>query len=211
MKVYRDIIQGSAEWLALRMGRPTASRFDEIITAAKGDLSKSSESYINLLIGEMFVPDFEYWAGNKFTERGKELEGNALNAFIDATDYNIEIVGFCLADDGICGCSPDGLIIDAVGTPISGVEIKCPTPKEHVAYVRGGVLPDTYKQQVHGSMAVTGLDSWHFWSFFPGMQPLHVVVKRDDYTKKLEASLVKFVESYRAAKEEAFPKLKLAA
>jgi len=211
MKVITDLIQGTPEWLAIRKARPTASRFSDIITAKTGALSKSCDGYINELIGESFCPDFEYWKGNTFTERGKEFEQEAREAFSVETGLAVEQVGFCIADDGISGCSPDGLIRAAVpaGPYVSGVEIKCPSPKTHVAYVRAGELPDDYKQQVHGSMVVTGLNEWHFWSYFPGMRHLHVVVKRDEYTEKLALALREFVGFYKAAREEVIPKLKI--
>jgi hypothetical protein len=208
MKVHRDIEQGTDEWLQLRKGRPTASRFSDIITAAKGELSKSANGYICELIGETFCPEFEYWSGNKYTERGTELEAAARVSFCEITGYEIEQVGFCLADDGVSGCSPDGLIMDG-GKYVSGVEIKCPTPRVHVGYVLDGVLPSDYKQQVHGSMVITGLDHWHFFSYFPGMQPLHLIVKRDDYTEKLSESLNQFVANYKTARDTAIPKLRI--
>ena len=212
MKVFADIIQGSEEWKRIRKGKPTASNFSRIITAAKAELSKQATDYIRELIGECFVPDFEYFTGNFFTERGKMLEPEAREAFIAESGLFIEEVGFVLADDGICGCSPDGLIIGVGGREFcSGLEIKCPTPKEHIGYVLDGVLPDAYRQQVHGSMAVTGLDEWHFWSYFPGLKPLHVVVKRDDYTAKIEKALASFVADYRAAMAIAKSKLQIPA
>lgn len=210
MKILWNLEQGSAEWKEKRKGKPTASGFSNIITAAKGELSKSADGYINQLIGETFCPDWEDWQGNKFTERGKEFEAEAREAFqAELIAGDLVEVGFCIADDGVCGCSPDGLILDINKEPVSGVEIKCPSPKTHVGYVRGGVLPDDYKQQVHGSMAVTGLCEWHFWSYFPGMKPLHVIVERDEYTAKLEAALAQFVEMYREARELALPKLQI--
>lgn len=207
MRVIRDIIQGSPEWLQIRKGRPTASRFSDILTA-KGDLSKSARGYICELIGECFCPEFEYFSGNAYTQRGTAIESEAREAFAVETGLVVEQVGFVIAADGICGCSPDGLIPDG-GHYVAGVEIKSPTPKVHVGYVLGGVLPDDYKQQVHGSMAVTGLPEWHFWSYFPGMRHLHVVVKRDEYTERLASSLAAFVADYRAAREAAIPKLKI--
>lgn len=209
MKVFKDIEQGSEAWHSLRAGKPTSSRFADIITAVKGDLSKSSKGYIRELIGACFCPDFEYWSGNKFTEHGKQFEQEARDAFTVETGFKIEQVGFCLSDDGVSGCSPDGLLVDDAGNVFGGVEIKCPSPKTHVGYVLDGVLPDDYKQQVHGSMAVTGLNSWHFWSYLPGMRHLHVEVKRDDYTNKLSASLASFVAEYKAAMKDAIPKLKI--
>lgn len=196
MKIYTDILQNSEAWENLRKGRPTASRFSEIITAAKGELSKSASSYIRELIGECYVPEFKYWEGNAFTERGTEFEAEGRAAFAAYSGLDVKQVGFVLSDDKISGCSPDGLIMDAKGEYFSGLELKCPTPKVHVGYVMDGVLPDAYKQQVHGSMVITGLNEWNFWSYFPGLNPLHIVVKRDDYTAKVEKALAEFVVLY---------------
>lgn len=209
MKVFKDIEQGSEDWLRIRAGKPTSSRFGDIITAVKGELSKSSKGYIRELIGACFCPDFEYFSGNRFTEHGKQFEPEARAQFVAHTGHVIEQVGFCLSDDGVSGCSPDALCVNADGEYYAGVEIKCPSPKTHVGYVLDGVLPDDYKQQVHGSMAVTGLNSWHFWSYLPGMKPLHVEVQRDEYTQKLSDSLASFVAEYKATMAAALPKLKI--
>ena len=209
MRVIQELTQGTPEWLAARVGRPTASRFSDIITAAKGDLSKSAKGYIRELIGQTFCPEWQYSFKSAEIQRGNDLEPEARQAFIEATGFNVVQVGFCIRDDGVSGCSPDGLIVDANGEYMAGLEIKCPSPKTHIGYVLDGGLPDDYKQQVHGSMAVTGLTEWHFWSYFPGMKPHHVLVQWDDYTEKLAASLDQFVAEYKAARDAALPKLKL--
>lgn len=210
MIVHPHVLQGSDEWHAMRRGRPTASRFKDIITAQKGDLSKSATAYIAELIGECFVPDWIDFAGNKFTDRGTELEPMARKSFSEYFGgIPVEEVGFCTRKDGYVGCSPDGLMRGPDGEYLWGVEIKCPSPKVHVGWIMAGGLPDDHKQQVHGSMAVTGLDAWHFFSWFPGLQPFHVIVKRDEYTAKLSASLDQFLIDYAAAREAVIPKLKL--
>lgn len=208
MKVYPQIEQGSDEWIAIRKGRPTASKFDTIITAT-GKPSTQAAGYIRELIAECFCPDFKMWFGNAYTERGTEVEPEAREAFSTHTGLKLEQVGFVLAKDGICGCSPDSLIVDADGKYIAGLEIKCPAPKTHVGYVLDGVLPNEYKQQVHGSMVITGLTEWHFWSYFPGMKPFHIIVKADQYTEDVASQLTKFVAQYKEARETAIPKLKL--
>ena len=43
--------QGSNEWFAARLGRPSASMFSKFITSA-GKASTSADSYINELIAE---------------------------------------------------------------------------------------------------------------------------------------------------------------
>lgn len=207
MTIYSQIEQGSPEWLKIRKGRPTASRFSEILTA-EGKPSKSVGPYIRELIAECFCPDFQEWAGNKYTDRGQAMEPESREAFAKHTGLTTEQVGFVLSDDGVCGCSPDSFIMQD-GKPVAGLEMKNPAPKTHVGYVLDGVLPNDYKQQVHGSMAITGLDQWHFWSHFPGLKPFHCVVQRDSYTDKIEYALKDFVAAYRAAMADAVPKLKL--
>lgn len=202
-----DVEQGSPEWFAMRRGIPTASDFDEIVTAVKGDLSASSEGLINRLIDECVRPgEHEGFEGNRHTQRGNELEPTARAWFGFVTGLKVTPGGFITRDDGKAGCSPDGLIwtgcdysdwaIDA------GLEIKCPDGPTHVGYLRGNALPAKYKQQVHGSMAITGLRVWHFVSYCPGYEPLVVRVVWDDYTDKVASALDRFVERLDAAKAE---------
>lgn len=209
MQVFKDIVQGGPEWRLLRKGKPTASNFDQIITPG-GKPSKSAQGYMRELIAECFCPDYEYFAGNRYTEQGKQLEPEAREAFLAHTGLKGEQVGFCLADDGVCGCSPDGLIVMA-GEYVGGYEIKVPAPKTHVEYVLDGILPNEYRAQVHASMAITGLRTWGFWSFYPGLKPLHVITKWDAYTDAVNAARRQFVTDYKAAMADALPKLQLTA
>ncbi len=195
MKLYDKIEQGSPEWFDLRAGIPTASRFSEIITGT-GKKSSSQEGYARELIGACFCPEFEYWTGNAHTRRGNELEPEARERFMELTELDVIEVGFCKGDNGISGCSPDGLILgDGDQGWTCGLELKCPTPKTHVEYHINGTLPAEYKQQVHGSMAITGLPVWHFMSYCQGMAPFHLEVRADEYTKQL-AKAVKAFEQY---------------
>lgn len=180
--------QGSPEWLAARMGKPTASQFSQIVTAARGDLSKSSEGLINELLAQRFAPE-EFAEGYQTAsmERGTEMEPQARAAYEWATGRTVQTVGLCLSDCGRYGASPDGL----VGSD-GGIEIKCPAAKTHVGYYRDGVLPAAYKQQVHGCLAVTGRDWWDFVSFHPDL-PLFVLrIEADAYTVKVKHALEEF-------------------
>lgn len=209
MKVEWDMIQGSDEWLLARKGKVTASILDKIITSKTGELSKQSDDLINELIEEAFFPTLNAWQGNYWMQWGKQFEDEAREAFMAETLFDVRTVGFVHGSIGPCGCSPDGLILSDAGIPISGVEIKCPRPKTHVGYVRAGGLPDEYRQQCHGSMAMTGLRDWHFWSFVKGWRPHHVIVKWDSYTDKVRAALDKFMDQYKTARKEALPKLQI--
>ncbi len=226
--IIHNCLQNSEEWQAIRRGRPSASRFKDIITAAKGELSKSCTDYMHELIGECFVPDWVEFAGNKFTDRGTELEPEARMHYAAMTGVEVTQVGFVTRKDEVVGASPDGLIAkpgidveadavyDAAGRIINGldlfrhgVEIKCLSPKKHVSCIAAGVLPDDFRQQVHGSMAVTGLNSWDFFSYFPGLAPFLITVRRDDYTEKLSASLDAFLIEYAKVRTAVIPKLQL--
>ncbi len=201
-----DCPQGSEAWFAIRAGRATGSQFKRIITPG-GKLSAQAGDYITELIANSFCPQWQKWMGNRFTEWGTETEPEARDVFAKHIGANLEEVGFVTQDNGVCGCSPDAFILDSQGNRVSGVEIKCPAPHTHVSWFLEGGLPDEHKPQTHGFMAVTGLDTVHFWSYFPGLKPLHVVVVRDDYTRRLEEALEQFVLRYAAKREELIPKL----
>ena len=203
--------QGSEDWENIRRGRPTASRFADIVTAAKGELSKSASGYIHELIAESFVTDqASAFTGTSWMDRGRELEPEARIAFGSHTGLDVTECGFITRDDLVVGCSPDGLILDPVSLdPLAGLEMKCPAPKKHVEIVAAGVLPLDYRQQVHGGMVVTGLNEWHFWSYCPGMRPFHIITCRDEYTARLEVAIDQFLIDYAAAREALIPKLKL--
>lgn len=217
MIILPDHQQGSEAWFNVRRGRPTASRFGDIITPAKGEYSKSAIRYMHEIIASRFITDTDDasgFFGTRWTDRGTELEPEARAAFSAHTGLEVTQVGFCVREvngqDGLAGCSPDGLIPDNEAMEyVAGLEIKCPLPKEHVATVAGGKLPDDHKPQVHGSMVITGLPRWHFWSYCPGLRPFHCIVERDDFTDKVEAALDRFTIEYAALRDQILPNLRL--
>lgn len=211
MKIHQGFLQQSEEWFALRRGRVTASNFKRIITPAKAEYSKQAAGYMRDLLVESFCPDYAKFLGTFWTERGTEMEPEARKAFEVHTGLVTEQVAFVTAEhwQHVVGCSPDSLIKNATGEYVAGLEIKCPSPFTHAEYIEEGTLPDEYKAQCHGSMAVTGLNEWHFWSYFPGLAPLHLIVKRDDYTQKLTDALDRFVIEYGAYRERMTPRLQV--
>lgn len=201
--------QQTDEWARARLGRPTASGFSRIVDA-KGNKTRESTwaKYARDLTAEAVAPASQNWQGNYHTRRGNELEPHARDEFTRLTGLPTQQVAFITREDGIAGCSPDALIADGEGNWIAGLEIKCPSREIHAEYLEYGVLPDEYKQQVHGSMTVTGLDAWYFFSFHPGLKPMLLKVERDEYTEKLSAVLDEFLTFYRARHAELLPKFK---
>ena len=180
--------QGSPEWLAARLGIPSASMFAKLVTT-KGIWSASADAYINQLVAERLTGEREEVFQSHHMLRGTELEPDARDLYSLISDAEVTEVGFCLHDTLSAGCSPDGLIGDD-----GGLEIKCPAPSTHVEYLRGGVLPSKYKQQVMGCLWITGREWWDFVSYHPTMKPLIVRVERDEeYIAALEKCVTKAV------------------
>lgn len=123
---------------------------------------------------------------------GMVKEPEAVARFEEDTGLEIEEVGFCEHHSGMSGCSPDGLI---VGENV-GFEGKVPHPDTHAKYLLRNELPPEYRDQVHGSMAVTGADAWWFQSYCPGAikEVFRIKVERDEYTEAMETGLQEFAE-----------------
>jgi len=146
MIVYRNVAQGSTEWLLLRMGRPTASCFDRIITPS-GKPSSQASDYCNLLLAELMLGRPIETPAMPWMERGSLLEDDARAEYEFVNDVTVDRVGFCTTDDGLIGCSPDGLVGED-----GLLELKCPKAEVHVGYL---LLEDEGVQQA-------------FWAQIPG-------------------------------------------
>ncbi len=183
--------QGSADWYFARLGIPTASCFDQIVTPAKGQLSKSSVKYAYRLITERLLnTPTESLEGQQWMERGKELEPRAVAQYEFVTEFETEPVGFITTDDGQIGASPDRLI---KGKTI-GLEIKCPAPHTHLGYLLDGP-GETYRPQVQGQLYVAELERADFYSYHPRMPAYTLATPRDEpYIKLLAAALNAFNE-----------------
>ncbi len=185
--------QGSPEWLASRLGRPSASMFGRLVTGS-GKPSGSAESYINEMIAERLTGRSKPFFTNEHMERGNFLEPEARQAYEFITDFEVVETGFILDDSQEFGCSPDGLVAND-----GGLEIKCPSDSVHVSYLRAGKVPAKYYQQVQGCMMITGREWWDFMSYHPEMPHLLVRMKRNEkfieaMAEQLEAAVKTIVE-----------------
>lgn len=171
--------QGSPEWLASRLGRPSASNFGRLVTGS-GKPSSSAESYINEMIAERLTGRSKPFYTNEHMERGNALEPEAREAYEFITDFEVVETGFILHDSEEFGCSPDGLVAEQ-----GGLEIKCPSDSVHVSYLRAGKVPSKYYQQVQGCLWITGREWWDFMSYHPEMP--HLLVRAHRNEKFIEA------------------------
>jgi hypothetical protein len=206
VKIWPNIDQQSEQWFRVRAGRPTASQFSRIITPTGKD-SAGWHDFATELAAESIRPDeLPAFAGNRHTDRGNELEPEAREFFAATMGLEVREVGFVTRDDGIVGCSPDGIIYRD-GEPVAGLEIKCPTGKNHALDLIAGELPAKHRPQVHGGMAVTGFSTWYFLSYCPGFAPLMLKVDRDGYTDALADALDRFLVFYAAHRKQWIPLL----
>jgi putative phage-type endonuclease len=189
-----NIDQGTDEWLAARKGKLTASRADEIITPT-GKLSAGARKLMIKLTRECIIDDPNKEKTTPAMQWGHDYEPIARAMFEKETGYAVETVGMLQSTLSPClACSPDGLFM--VGDVIHGLEIKCPGVDTHCEYRVGKELPAKYRPQVHFSMAITGIRTWYFMSFFPGLKPLIVPVEWDEYTDKMRDAAMAFAKEY---------------
>ena len=171
--------QGTEEWFAARMGKPSASNFGKLITAT-GKPSTSADGYINQLIAERLTGQSEPFYQNEHMARGTELEPEAREAYEFITGYTVTEHGFILDDSEEFGCSPDG-IVEFITQACTGLEIKCPAANTMVKYMRDPQsLVKAYYQQIQGCMLVTNASSWDAFAYHPEMPHVLVTVKRNE-------------------------------
>lgn len=185
-----NIVQGSPEWLQLRVGVLTASSFADVLAKGEGKVRKRLmlDMAAEILTGKP-QESFE----SEWTIRGTELEPEARAVYAVSSDFDVREVGFCYLDSKkLIGSSPDALVGDS-----GGLEIKCPKPRVHLEYLLAGKLPPQYKAQVQGNLWVTGREWWDFVSYCPDVKDNPVLCVRVtpdmDYISNLKTECGQFL------------------
>ena len=192
-----DMPQGSPEWLDARCGIPTASRFDQILTPVTHKRSKSADGYLNELIAERLLGASIDTHANEAMLRGIDLQDQAHKYYEFQRDCTAELVGHCLRNDGMAGCSPDALVGDN-----GGLEIKCREAKGHVALMRavssGDDVPREYTLQIQGSLWITERDWWDFLGYHDALESVLIRVHRDEeLISKIETEVLRFAATLK--------------
>ena len=195
-----DCAQGSEEWLKARLGIPTATGFENIVTAT-GKKSNGQIKYMAELIEESILGLQDNTFKSNFMERGNQLEPLARSAyeFITGNDV-IQVGGVYLDEHKEVMVSPDGLIPELK----KGLELKCPKMSTHIRYLLEGGVPAEYIVQVQAGLWVTGYDTWDFVSYCPEYQKQTIYLytaKRDEVLMKAFDKLIpQFLNTLRAYK-----------
>jgi exodeoxyribonuclease (lambda-induced) len=186
--------QGSEEWLAVRRGCITGSRFkDARDKLAKGGPSKAQLAYAmdtaRERCGGTVPPKFQ----NTAMKTGQVQEPEARMAYEALTGNLVQEVGFFTTDDGLFGLSPDGLI-DADGV----LEVKTMVSSDTLfTAVADGDL-SAYLDQCNGYLWLLGRKWVDLVLWAPDMAHLglqmtiHRITRDETAIEALEADLMKF-------------------
>lgn len=197
-RIIRDIVQGTPEWMALRIGKIGGSRVADLLTEGRSGESLTRRKYKNELIRERLTHrKLDTWKSPAM-QRGIDLEPLArswyevhYNTFVD----QVAIVLHPTIEGA--QCSPDGLV-DATN---SLIEIKVPDPSNHLDNIlTGGKQLEQYYDQVMWQLAcMPEREFCDLVSFDPEM-PDHLqgFVKRiyrdDEYIKNMENKVILFLQ-----------------
>ena len=223
--IHHRVTQGSEEWLRLRMGRPTASEFERIITPAKKETKdgqilgwnptkgETRRAYAVYLLTELILDTPLSGVTVSAMDHGHDWEPKARAAYEMLHGVDVELCGLCTSDDGTAAASPDGFVGED-----GSIEVKCPErPQIHCEYLlRPESLKEEHWVQTQGQLYITGRKWTDLISYFGGMPMVTVRVTPDDeFQKRLDVALRSFVcelsDLVKRAKAESWIKPKAAA
>tara|TARA_R110002020_G_scaffold190504_1_gene390037 strand:- start:1174 stop:1794 length:621 start_codon:yes stop_codon:yes gene_type:complete len=163
MNIIKSMEQGSAEWLALRLGKVTASRMADVLTKGRGSApSKTAETYMIELLAERLTGASKPFFENDAMRWGTETEPQARSMYEVNNDFvNVDEVAFVEHNEFI-GISPDGLIGDD-----GLLEIKCPTTITQIKRALSDNYSKDYNTQIQCQLWVTERQWCDFVSFDP--------------------------------------------
>jgi len=184
-------LQDTDEWILERIGLPTASDFEKIITMT-GKPSKTQQAYALELAGEIITgrPALRFVTAKM--KRAKEREPIARMTYEAIFDVEVMQTGICYKDEfKKYGYSPDGLVggIDGEGN----LEIKDAEPHIQLMRILEGWPSYEHYQQIQGGLFITERKWCDLMSYCEGIEPLVIRFFRDEpFIEALEKELDEF-------------------
>jgi putative phage-type endonuclease len=188
-----EIVQGTDEWFAARLGKVTASRVADVIAKTKTGYSTSRDNYMAQLVCERLTGQKGESFSNAAMQWGTDTEPKAREAYMAAKFEIVTEVGFVnhqTIEDA--GASPDGFVGD-----LGLIEIKCPNTATHIDTLLSQTVPSKYNTQMQWQMVCTGRHWCDFVSFDPRLPAeLQLFIKRVEYDPVFGEMLKKEVISF---------------
>lgn len=153
------VIQGSQEWLDLRIGKVTGSNFGIFMANDGKDFGPPAKKYaLGIALERITGVSNESGYTNEHMNRGIEQEPIARSLYEDEKFVTVTNGGFF--DCGLYSTSPDGLIgNDGV------IEIKSVIASTHYATLKRDTFDPAYRWQLAGHLDCTGREWVDFVSY----------------------------------------------
>lgn len=190
-----DLMQGSPDWHAARLGKVTASRVADVCARTKTGYGASRANLMAQLIAERLTGEAAETYTNVAMQWGSANEADARTAYEFASDVDVIEVGFVPHPTiAMAGASPDGFVGED-----GLLEIKAPNTATHIDTLLGQAEPAKYVKQMQFQMACTGRRWCDFASFDPRMPPaMRLFVQRVERDDALIAEIEREVVSFLA-------------
>ena len=190
-----ELIQGSDEWFAARLGKITASRLNDLMKKTKyGESQYITRLRMELAIERITGKQANIVTMNKAMHDGVEREPDARKLFEAVTQKEVALCGsFNHPYLPNTAASPDGILREENAI----LEIKCPTAITHANNLLSESMPKNYVYQVQWQIACTESDYGYFASYhpdFPG--PLRLKWLKVEKDEKIIGELVNRVRDF---------------
>ncbi len=199
---YDKVLQGSDEWLRLRLGIVTASNVKLIVTEKKREFSagKGMRTYAHELASQRITNHLEDNFCGDHMERG-HIEEVIARDYYSKNISEVKETGFIANRTGSAtiGFSPDGLVSDD-----GIIEIKSRVQKFQTETIAANEVPPEYMLQLQTGLLVSERDYCDFIQFsngmplfvkrvFPDIELHEIIIAAVD---KFEEEIQKIIKSY---------------
>ncbi|XKM12699.1 YqaJ viral recombinase family protein [Orbaceae bacterium ac157xtp] len=178
-----DIEQNTNEWLAVRLGKITASQFGVVMVDSAGNFGATAQKYaLKLALERINGKSSSNQVKTYHMKRGHEQEPIARQLYEQEYFTRVKNGGFF--DCEYYGDSPDGLVgVDGI------IEIKSVIDSVHYDNLIRESYDPNYKWQIIGHLECTGRDWCDFVSYCADFPPESQIIVYRIHKHEVEAEI----------------------
>ena len=151
--------QRTPEWFAARLGKLTGSRASDMLATIKtGEAAARRNLRVQLVLERLTGRSQDSVYVSPAMQNGIDREVDAAMHYEALTGRLLTTAGFLQHDTLAAGCSLDGYVGEFIGI----IEIKSPMAATHLGYLRSGIIPLEYQQQIVHGLWISGAQ-WCDW------------------------------------------------